>query len=91
MCCNTTICFKIRVIKYKFCCKYMISQPLPNFKSQFSQNVEAGSYDNIALNQRYYRRGKTGCHLNTSFLWIFVFAQIHIPEASIARDIKNYK
>ena len=32
----------------------MISQPLPNFKTQFFfQKQEAGSYDNIALNQRY--------------------------------------
>ena len=31
----------------------MISQPLPNFKSQFSQKEEVGSYDIIAPNQRY--------------------------------------
>ena len=31
----------------------MISQPLPNFKGQFSQKEKVGSYDNIALNQRY--------------------------------------
>ena len=31
----------------------MISKPLPNFKSQFSQKEEVGSYDNIALNQRF--------------------------------------
>ena len=30
----------------------MISQPPPNFKTQFSQDEEVGSYDNIALNQR---------------------------------------
>ena len=30
----------------------MISQPLPNLKTQFSQKEEVGSYDNIALNQR---------------------------------------
>ena len=29
----------------------MISQPLPNFKTQFSQKEDVGSYDNIALNQ----------------------------------------
>ena len=27
--------------------------PLPNFKSQFSEIEEVGSYDNIALNQRF--------------------------------------
>ena len=43
--CNRT------VIKFKFCCNSMISQPLPNFKTQFSQKYEVGSYDNIALNQ----------------------------------------
>ena len=30
----------------------MISEPLPNFKTQYSQKEEVGSYDNIALNQR---------------------------------------
>ena len=30
----------------------MISQSLPNFKTQFSQKGKASSYDNIALNQR---------------------------------------
>ena len=30
----------------------MFSQPLINFKSQFSQTEEVDSYDNIALNQR---------------------------------------
>ena len=29
----------------------MISQPLANFKTQFSEKDEVGSYDNIALNQ----------------------------------------
>ena len=53
MCCNLTVCSKIRVIKFKFCCNPMISQPLPNFKSQFSQKEEVGSYDNVALNQRF--------------------------------------
>ena len=31
----------------------MISHPLPKFKTQFSQKKKVGSYDNIALNQRY--------------------------------------
>ena len=31
----------------------MISQPLLNVESQFPQKEEVGSYDNIALNQRY--------------------------------------
>ena len=30
----------------------MILQCLQNFKTQFSQNEEVDSYDNIALNQR---------------------------------------
>ena len=30
----------------------MISQPVSNFKNQFSQKEEVCSYDNIALNQR---------------------------------------
>ena len=37
MCCNTIVFFKIRVITFKFCCNTMISQPIPNFKSQISQ------------------------------------------------------
>ena len=52
ICCNPTVCSKNRVIRFKFCCNSMISQPLPNFKSQFCQKEEVGSYDNIALNQR---------------------------------------
>ena len=32
----------------------MISQPISNVESQFSQKEEVDSYDNIALNQRYY-------------------------------------
>ena len=47
MCCNPTVCFEIRVIKVKFCRHYMISQPLPNFKTQFSQKEDVGSYDKI--------------------------------------------
>ena len=31
----------------------MIAEPLPNFQTQFSKKEEVGSYDNIALNQRY--------------------------------------
>ena len=31
----------------------MIPQPPPNFKTQFSPKDEVGSYDNIALIQRY--------------------------------------
>ena len=53
MYCNRTIYFKTRVIKFKFCCNSMISQPLPNFKTQFSPKDEVGSYDNIEPNQRY--------------------------------------
>ena len=34
---------------FKFCCKSIISQPLPNFQTQFSPKDEFGSYDNIAL------------------------------------------
>ena len=30
----------------------MISEPLPNFQTHFSQKEEVGSYDNIALSQR---------------------------------------
>ena len=52
MCCNSTVSFKIRVIKFNFCCNTMISKYLPNFKTQLSQKEEVGSYDNIALNQR---------------------------------------
>ena len=53
MCCNPTVCFNIRMIQFKLCCKSMTSQPLPNFKREFSQKEEVGSYDNIALNQPY--------------------------------------
>ena len=28
--------FKIRVLKFQFCCNSMVSQPLPNFKTRFS-------------------------------------------------------
>ena len=31
----------------------MISQPLPNIKTQFSQKEKVGIYDNIALNLRH--------------------------------------
>ena len=37
----------------------MISQPLPNFKTQFYQKEEVGRYDNIALNQRYNKTNFT--------------------------------
>ena len=53
MCCNRTVYFNIRVIQFKFYCNSMIPQPLPNFKSLFSQREEVGSYDNIAPNQRF--------------------------------------
>ena len=52
ICCYSTVCFKIRAIKFKFGCNSMISQSLANCKSQFSKKEEVGSYDNIALNQR---------------------------------------
>ena len=39
----------------------MNSQLLPNYKTQFSQKEEVGSYDNIALNQRHACRS----HLKT--------------------------
>ena len=55
--CNPIVCFKTRVIGFKFCCNSTVSQPLPNFKSEFSPKDEVGSYDNIALNQRYPRNG----------------------------------
>ena len=59
MCCNPTVCFKIRVIKFKSYCNSKISQHLQNFKTLFFffQKEEVVSYDNIALNQRYV--GKT--------------------------------
>ena len=53
ICCNPTVCFIIRLIKFNFCCNSMISQPLSNLKTQFSSKEEVGTYDNIALNQRY--------------------------------------
>ena len=53
MCYNSTVCFKIRVIKFIFYCNSIIAEPLPNFQSKFSQKEEVGSYNNIALNQRY--------------------------------------
>ena len=53
--CNTTVCFNFRVIKFQICGNYMILEPLPNFKTNFSQNEGDGTYDNIALNQRYIR------------------------------------
>ena len=46
-------CLKIRVIKLKFCCNSMISQPPPNSRTQFSQKEKVGSYDKIALNQPF--------------------------------------
>ena len=55
MCCDPTVCFKIRVIKSNFCFNSMISQPLHNFIIRFSQKELVGSYDNIELNQRYVR------------------------------------
>ena len=59
MCCNLTVCFKIRVMRCKICFNHMNSQPLPNLKTQFSQKEDAGSYDNTALNQRYDPEYKT--------------------------------
>ena len=59
--CNRTICFRIRVTKFKFSCKSMISQPLPIFKPLFSPKDEVGSYDNIAPNQRYIKFKKECC------------------------------
>ena len=53
MCCNSKICYKIRVIKFKYYCNSIYSQLLPNLKTQFSQKEEVDSYDNIALNQRF--------------------------------------
>ena len=54
MCCNPTVCFNIRVIKFKFYCNSMIPQPLANFITVFFfQKDEAGSYDNIARTQRF--------------------------------------
>ena len=53
ICSITTFFFQIRVIKCKFCSIYMISQLLPNFKTQFSKTDEVGSYDDIALYQRF--------------------------------------
>ena len=50
---NPTVCFKIKIIKFKFCCNSVVSQPLPNLKTQFSQKEDVDSYDNIALKQRY--------------------------------------
>ena len=47
---NPTVYFEIRV---NFYCNSMISQPLPNLQTQFSQKEEVGCYDHIALNQRY--------------------------------------
>ena len=49
--CNPTVCFKIRLIKIKFCCNSIIVQPLPNVKTQFSQKEEDSGYDSIARNQ----------------------------------------
>ena len=47
MFCIPTICFKIRIIKFKICCRnFMISQPLPKCKTQFFQEDEVCSYDN---------------------------------------------
>ena len=31
----------------------MVSKPIPNFQTQFSQREEVANYDNIALNQQY--------------------------------------
>ena len=53
ICLNPTACFKIRLIKFKFCGYSMISQPLSNakIKTQFIKKEEVTNYDNIALNQ----------------------------------------
>ena len=56
VCCHPTVRFKIRVIKFKFCCNSVILQPLPSFQAQLSHEKEKfGCYDNIALNQRYLK------------------------------------
>ena len=62
MFCNPTVCFKIWVIQFKFCCNSMISHPLLKFRTQFSQNEEVGSYDSIALNQRYSSTTDVSAH-----------------------------
>ena len=66
MCCNPTVCCKIRVIKFNFCCNSMISQHLQNFGTQFSQKQEVGSYDNIVLNQRDMFLTKSVAFINLS-------------------------
>ena len=54
MCSNPAVCYKVQIIKFKFCCNDIISQPLLNFKSHFSQKKgEFGIYDSIALKQLY--------------------------------------
>ena len=50
---NRTVCFKIIANKFQFGSYSMISQPLPNLRTQFSTKDEVGTYDNIALNQRH--------------------------------------
>ena len=62
----------------------MISQPLPNIKTHFFQKEEVGSYDNIALNERY-------CVIFTG-RWRLVFScskQIR-AKRRIRRSIENY-
>ena len=59
MCCNPTLCFNFQVIQFQFCGNSMVSEPLPNFKTQISRKDESGSYDNIALNQRYQKKQET--------------------------------
>ena len=39
MCCIRTVCFKIRVATFKFCCNSLISQPLPKWKTHVSQKT----------------------------------------------------
>ena len=59
---NHTVCSKVHVIRFKFWCNSMITQSLPNFKTQFSQKEEAGSYDNVALKQHYKKMKPVSHH-----------------------------
>ena len=76
---NIVVSPKIKIIiRFDFCCSSMISQPLPNFRSQFSQKGGIGSYDNVTLNQRnkkkillYFNEKKKKINQSTHILFNF--------------------
>ena len=48
----------------------MISQPLPNCKTEFFKEEDVGSYDNIALHQRYTYKFYSNFGANKNLIFI---------------------